>query len=348
MENVKNSSKSSAKKLPPQQLSAIFMELGLIAQAGITIANGLSMLAEDELDKDLKHILNSLYEDTDVGMPLSEAMANVKDFPNIFPQYAVDMISTGERTGRMEQVLFSLSDYYYRRDQLAKTIKSAVVYPALLLVMILVIVIILITQVLPIFNTVYNQLGAQMSSVATAMMNFGDFIKNNLVVVIIALAVLLAAGFFLGRFIYKRSGLVRKIAISRFASSLAMSFSSGLDVEESFEVAGKMVGDSILDDQVQDCKKYIENGDTFSNALAKAKIFPVLYSSMLTSGFKTGSADTIMNEIVRRIDENVNDEIDEIVSSIEPALVIIMSILIGFILLSVMLPLMNMMTFIGG
>jgi len=343
-----SNAKSQTIKLPPQQLSAIFMELALIMQAGMTIADGMSMLAEDELDKNMKNILTSLYEDTETGIPLSEAMENIKDYPNVFPKYAIDMITIGERTGRMEQVFFSLSDYYYRRDQLSKTIRGAVIYPALLLVMILVVVMVLVTQVLPIFNTVYNQLGAQMSSVASVMMNFGVFVKENVLLVFIIAVVILAAIAVIIRFVLKNSGIMRKIAVSRFASSLAMSFSSGLQVEDSFEMAQKMTGDTIISSQVAECKKYIDEGDSFPNALAKAKIFPVLYSSMLTSGFKTGSADSIMNEIVRRTDENVNDEIDEIVSSIEPTLVIVMSVLIGFILLSVMLPLMNIMTVIGG
>ena len=343
-----SNAKSQTVKLLPQQLSAIFMELALIMQAGMTIADGISMLAEDELDKNMKNILTSLYEETEIGIPLSEAMDNVRDYPGVFPKYAIDMITIGERTGRMEQVFFSLSDYYYRRDQLKKTIRGAVVYPALLLIMILVVVMILITQVLPIFNTVYNQLGARMSTIASLMMNFGVFVKENTLIVVVITIVILAAAAVIIRFALKNSGIMRKIAISRFASSLAMSFSSGLQIEEAFEMAQKMIGDTIISSQVTQCKKYIDEGDSFPNALAKAKIFPVLYSSMLTSGFKTGSADAIMNEIVRRTDENVNDEIDEIVASIEPTLVIVMSVLIGFILLSVMLPLMNIMTVIGG
>lgn len=340
--------KGKSLKLSPQQLSAIFMELALIMKAGMTIADGLAMLAEDELDNDMINILTSLYGDTEVGIPLSEAMENVKDYPGIFPKYVIDMITIGERTGRLEQVFFSLSDYYYRRDQLKKTIKRAVVYPALLFGMILVVVFILITYVLPIFNTVYNQLGAKMSAVASVMMNFGVIIRDNIVLFAVITIVLIAALAIIIRFILKNSGIMRKIAVSRFASSLAMSFSSGLQVDESFEMAQKIIGDTIISSQVEECKKYIEEGENFPNALARAKIFPILYSSMLSSGFKTGSADSIMNEIVRRIDENVNDEIDEIVSSIEPTLVIIMSVLIGFILLSVMLPLMNIMTVIGG
>lgn len=329
-------------------MSAIFMELGLIMQAGITIADGLSMLAEDESDKNFKKILTSLYDETVVGMPLSEALANVKDFPGIFPKYAVDMIAVGEGTGRLEQVFFTLSDYYYQRDQLAKTIRGAILYPAMLLGMIVLIVLILITQVLPIFNTVYNQMGAQMSSIASALMNFGTFITENMAIVIIMAIVLLAGIFVAGRLLFSRSGLMRNISVSRFAASLSMSLASGLGVDESFEMAQKIIGDSVLTPQVEQCKKFIADGESFSNALSKSKIFPVLYTSMLSSGFKTGSADTIMNEIVRRIDESVNDEIDELVASVEPTLVIIMSVLIGFILLSVMLPLMNIMTVIGG
>lgn len=339
---------NSATKISTQQLSAFFMELGFIIQAGITIPDGLSMLAEDEHDKEFKAILKSMYEDADAGIPFSEAIASVKNHPNVFPKYAVDMIAIGERTGRLEKVFFSISDYYYWREQLSATLRSAVVYPVMLVFMIGIVITILITQVLPIFNTVYNQLGSRMPSLASYLMNFGVTIKENVPIAVAAVVLLCVGIYFAGRGILKRSSLMKNIAVSRFASSLVMALSSGLDIDEAFEMAQKIIADSVLNTNINECKKLLVNGESFSNALIKAKIFPVLYSNMLSSGFKAGSADAVMAEIARRIDQTVNNDIENVVSAVEPTLVIIMSVLIGFILLYVMLPLMNIMTVFGG
>ena len=139
-------------------MSVIFTELGLIVKAGIPISEGILMLSEDEPNAETKEMLRTIYDKVDVGESFALAVRESESFP----EYAVEMITIGEETGNLENVFTSLSTYYERRDALAKTIRSAVFYPTMLMSMALIVVLVLIIKVMPIFSDVFKRLGSSM------------------------------------------------------------------------------------------------------------------------------------------------------------------------------------------
>lgn len=334
-------------------ISAFCKELGLIVRSGIPISDGIFMLYEDEQNTATKEILQQLYEKTAKGIHLSAAIKQI----GIFPEYAQQMIEIGENTGKLDAVLVALSDYYQRQEQISRSIKNAVIFPAVLLAVLIIVILILITLVLPVFNEVFKQLGVEMSSLATTMLNIGNTISSCSTAIVIAIVIIAAAAFALAKIpltraffkniydeITKNGKINRKMCSARFASVMAMTLSSGMDIDESINMAAKLTTGKAMSKRIEHCKELMNQGKSFDYAVAHSDIFTSLNSRMLTISFKTGLTDEVMREIADSSEEQMNEQIDSTVSKIEPTLVIIMSVLVGLILLSVMLPLLSIIT----
>ncbi len=346
----------SITQLDGPYLSSFCMEMALCLKAGISLNEGLFMLASDETDKSLKEMLDGLYNKMDAGSSLEDAMKEA----GCFPKYVVDMVEIGTKTGRLEDVLRALSAYYTRQEQITRSIKNAVVYPFVLMFMLLLVIGVLIIKVLPIFNEVFNELGAEMSSVAVTIMNIGTGVTKyaaviiGVVVLLVVIAVVISTIPSLtlkfvtawNKFTSNRK-ISKKIASARFASGMAMTLASGLDTDESLDMVERITENPAMLARIKKCRELMKSGELFVDAIAKSEIFPSLYCRMLSIGFKTGTADTVMEEIASRSEDDVNEDIESVINKVEPTLVIIMSLIVGLILLSVMLPLMSIMTSIG-
>jgi len=226
--------------------------------------------------------------------------------------------------------------------------------------MMLAVIIILIVQVMPIFNDVFQGLGAQMTGFPLAVMNFGQTLGNYGAVIVSVLAVLVV-GFvviratasgrdaldrFKENFFVTRS-LYAKIASGRFASAMSLMLASGMDTDKSLEMVHRLVRTPSVRSKIALCQEKLQNGIKFSDALAEVGMFSGVYARMVSVAFKTGSMDSIMEKLAVRYEEETNTQINNIISIVEPTLVAVLSVIVGVILLSVMLPLMGIMSAIG-
>ncbi|NMB93736.1 MAG: type II secretion system F family protein, partial [Flexilinea flocculi] len=165
------------------------------------------------------------------------------------------------------------------------------------------------------------------------------------------LAVLVAVSIFLlrklGWRLFSTGKLGRKIAQARFSSAMALAMNSGLNDDEALQMAEKLIGNKNSSQKITECRQKIQNGKKFTDAIMETGILTPLFSRMLSIGFKTGVADNVMSEIANRSEDMVNSEINALINKVEPTLVIIMSVLVGMILITVMLPLTGIMSTIG-
>ncbi len=334
-------------------ISSFCLSLHLATKAGIPLSEGVLLFANDEVDTALRQTLETAGKDLEIGMPLYEVLRNTE----LFPSYMVDTIEAGERTGKLEDVLISLSDYYDRQESLRISIKNAILYPSMLLAVIAIVTVVFFVQVLPIFHDVYSQLGAQMGGTATAMLEVGFFMRENSIILwgLVALLAIFVgyvltsdtrrskAARSLGRLL---GGTEHEVAMSsaRFTSVMSMALSSGMDVDESLDMAYNLIDDATMKSKIDACRDKLAEGEGFGTALAKSEILPLLYTRMVAVGVRTGTMDTVMAEIARRSADEAETRIESIVSKVEPALVIVMSLLVGLILVSVMLPLASIMS----
>ncbi len=347
----------SKKILSNEYVSAFCLEMSLLLHSGIGTEDGLYLLADDEPNRKNRDMLKNMAAIVGEGRPFSEAIREA----GCFPKYVADMIDTGEMTGRLEQSFRALADYYESQVQISNQIRSAILYPLILMVLMIVIIVVLLVRVLPIFNRVYEQLGGTMSGTARLLLSFGNTLGNIMPVLCVILGlIVVAAGAITGSRVlrsailnlYKKLfgsvGLARRMAESRFASAMAMGMASGLNIEDSFRTAMKFQDTTPkVQKRYEQCLERLERGEPLAESFREEKILEASYCRILDLGAKSGTSDDAMAEIARRMDDAVQMDIERKVGKIEPTIVIITSILVGIILVAVMLPLVNIMSSIG-
>ena len=338
-------------------ISVFCMEMYLIIRAGIPFSEGVALLRDDEKDSYSRTVLDHLYQQLELGEPVAAAMRAAGGFP----VYVIEMVEIGQRTGHLEDVFKALAGYYERLEQLQKSIRNAVMYPAVLLVMMLFVVLVLLIKVLPIFQEVFQQLGADLSPVALALMQVGQLLGSYGLIALAVVAVGVIVGAVMLRNPEKKeqfAGWLQRIsekwtvsqliASSRLADALVMTLASGMNIDDSLDMAIRLVPGAAMQEKITRCKReMLLESKSFADASMASRLFAPLYCRMIAVGFRTGSIDPVMAEVARRSAEQVDDKMEALLNRIEPTLVIIMSVMVGLILLSVMLPLMSIMSAIG-
>ena len=344
------------KTLSNTELTTFCSQFSLILRSGISSLEGLSIMLEDTPEGDGTVLLKGMIATMEETGSLYEALITSK----VFPPYLCSMVEIGEQSGRLDDVMASLSEHYHREEEMARNIKSAVTYPLVMLGMMMVVIFVLIVKVLPVFNEVFRQLGTGLTGISGTILSLGNTISSYAALLVI-LAVLLATVFLyfaftakgrhqigsFARSFFLTKNLMEKIACSRFASGMYLSLSSGLDTDQSLEMVSRLVEHPVIQAKIKQIQELILEGTSFADAVTKSSIFSGIYTRMVSIGYKTGSMDDVMKQISVQYDEEIDARMTDLVAKLEPTLVAILSIVVGLILLSVMLPLMGIMSNIG-
>lgn len=344
-------------KLSYNELSGFCRALAVTLHAGVSMGDSLSLLAEDEPNGALRGLLAEMGRQVDEGSTLSAAMKQA----GVFPAHLTGLLDVGERTGKLEEALNAQAGYYEQREQMDWRIRNALTYPAVLLLLMLAVIVVLLTRVLPVFDNVYASLGGRLSGIAGGLLKLGQWLNvaMPILLVVLALAVICVIIFAVSRTVREKvvrfwrrkrgdKGLSRKQADARFAQALSMGLSSGLPLNEAVELAGALLEDTpAAAARCRDCLDRLEQGDDLVHALQGSAVLPAQFCRLLAMGVRSGSGDSAMTEIARRLSEETDRLLESRVSRVEPALVLVASLLVGAILLTVMLPLMNILSVIG-
>lgn len=339
------------------EIAALCRELALLLHAGVQAGDGLTLLAEEENDPSLRQMLTEMARQTDQGVMLSAVLREA----GRFPIYVTGLVEVGERTGRTEETLQALAQYYENRERMNRQIRSALTYPAILLLLMLMVIAVLLSRVLPVFEEVYASLGGQLTGVAGGLLVLGQGLNAAMPVLCVLLGLLVvffAVFYFSVSFqekvlgAWRRSfgdqGVSRRMNDARFAQALAMGLRSGLPLEEAVDLAAELLQDTpAAVNRCRQCRARLDEGAELAEALRSTGTLPAPECRLLLLGLRSGSGDSVMEEIARRLSEESELALERRVSQVEPALVLVTSLLVGAILLSVMLPLMNIMAAIG-
>jgi len=339
------------------EIASFCQELAWLVHSGVRVGDGLHLLAEEEKEEAWKHCLTTMAEQADDGLQLSEIIKNA----GCFPIYVQGILNVGETTGRLEESLHALTKYYQSRERLNNRVRGALLYPSILLLLMLVVIVILLTQVLPVFQSVFTSLGGELGGLAGGLLTLGVWMNKIMPVllVLVAAAVGLVIAFSVSAafrekvlgFWRKKSGdkgVMRKMNDAGFAQAISMGLSSGLPLEDTMELAAEVLNDvPEAKERCMNCKEELLSGIPLADALKKADVFPPAMCRLLSLGMQSGNGDAVMEEIADRLSEEADAALTSKVEKLEPTLVLITSVLVGIILLSVMLPLMNIMETIG-
>ncbi len=335
-----------------EETAAVCMELSMLLHSGVSTGDALALLAEEGAHAKL---FSSMAEQVDSGKTLSAALRE----SGSFSEYVCGLVQVGEETGKTEEALAALSRYYEDRVRLGRRVKSALLYPAIMLALMLVVIAVLLIKVMPVFDAVYASLGARLTGMAAGLMSIGRQLGAAMPVIWGALAALAVLGLLIAlipplraalarlwRTVLGDRGVSRKLNNARLAQAMAMGMASGLPLEEAVALSAGLV-DSGAKKRCEYCRLRLENGASLSTALRDSELLPPRQCRILELGQRSGAGDVSMEKIARDLSEEGEAALDEKVSRVEPALVLLCSVLVGLILLSVMLPLMHIISAIG-
>ena len=341
------------KKLTSEELYAFSDEMGMMISSGVSSIQAITRMLDESEGGEEKELLTEMEQVVAESGSLSKAI----DQSGVFPDYFVEMAKMGETTGKMDTVLKNLAAHYSREMAISSAIRSAVTYPLMMVAMMLVIIIVLVTEIMPVFNRVFKQLGGTMDGLSAGFLSVGTFMKSNWVILLVILLALVAYMIVANKtnwgksrrlnMLYKSrrfKSIHSKIATSRFASAMAMTLSSGMDVMQALDVSGRIVDAPDFEAKVEKCKDSFAESMDIGKAFSLSGIFGGLYGKMAILGAKTGNMETVLEKVASTYQEEADEEINDLIAVVEPTLVIILSIIVGIILLSVMLPLLNIMS----
>lgn len=344
------------KLLSNEELAAFCSQLAILYHAAITPLESMRILLSDSKDPGTKALLNSIHDSISGGSTLAEALNQTK----VFPDYVINTVRLGEESGSTEEILSSLAEYYEREVDIHENVKNAIAYPIVMIFMMLLVILVLITKVLPIFNQVFVSLGAEMSGFASSLLHVGNNLNKYSIGIIgfIVLSVILYFIFSktqwgqkLGKKILCKFFLTKSfyedVATEQFASGMLLVLRAGLDTYKGLDMVNELVEHDGISRKIDICKEEIMKQESFPDAIKKAGFFSNLDNRLVDIGFRSGQSEEAMRRIADEYEKTSKKKISSIISVIEPTLVIILSVIVGLILLSVILPLMGVMSSIG-
>ena len=325
------------------ELSFFCNQLAMILSSGISAMEGFSMMLE-EAEKEEKAIISEILEQIEMGSSLYEAFLTT----DLFPNYLLQMVKIVEETGKLDEVFSALAQHYHREDSIKHSVRHAVIYPLLMSIMMILVVFVLLIKVMPIFNQVFIQLGTEMTGFAAMLVSTGNLLSGSILWIVLLLTIFIVLAFYFGKRMLHRlpyaKEIYEKIAACRFASGMALALSSGLNPDLSMELVLELNEDPHFAKKLNLCKESVLEGTDLSKALISSGIFSGLYARMVSIGNKSGTMDQVMSQVAESYQEEVDTKINQMLSVIEPTLVIVLSLMVGVILLSVMFPLIGIMS----
>lgn len=337
-------------------LSLLCHQFALVLKSGIHPVEGIPMLCADTVNPTLKKALEFISNEVEHGSSLYAAFEAAK----CFPAYMTAMIRVGEKTGMLEPVLEGLSMYYENLANTRKKIRSAVAYPLVLAVFMLGVIALITFKVIPLFVEILTSLGGQIPAQVNLFVLLGNSLKNSFLVVLAVLVVLALGAWFLSRlekfrFFLDRfkvvnpitGGIYKKIVASRFSGAMSLTLKSGMTVTESLGLVSGVLENRYVVSRTAEAAKAVSEGKPFWEAVRDTGLFPALFIRLVKSGEKTGSLDTMMEKAARTWREEADTSLRRVVSFIEPICVTALSLVLAGVLLSVILPLINIMASIG-
>ena len=341
------------KKLGNDSTAYFCEQLWLMVNTGMQLSDGLEILEEDIDDNNLKNICGFLANKIEDGNSLFTAMKDC----GVFPGYAVNMVQIGCVSGRLDDVLKGLADYYEDRAETERTVRYAVFHPSMLLVMMTIVVIVLVVKIIPMFEGIFAQFDSQIGAAVTDTVSIAYTMGQVILVVLLVLIALLALVILIPPI--KRAVLdfasvfpltrrfSRSFAQAKLADAMYMMITSGLDPENALEYSMGLISDKTLTKQLQDCLDRVKNGEYFADAISESRIFPKMYCRSLKIAYSSGSFDEVWRKISIRTGEEAMRTLTNLISFVEPAMIVVLALIIGSVLMTIMLPLMNIMSALG-
>ncbi len=347
---------TGGQRIPRTEMLALTSQLAVIVGSGMPILDGLEDIASQATSPALKQTLDSLSTALKQGTSLSEAMAAM---PRAFSPLYVNTVRSAEETGSLEGALERLISYLEWEQEIASRIKQAAAYPVILSLLLGSVLILLVTFVLPRFGAIFTRKGYQLPLPTRTLLWISSAVTGHWIEILIGSAALVVTARLVNRTRWGRhmtdslrlrtpiiGTLMRKIAISRFAQTMATTVAAGLDITSSIRLGGASTGNSVFAGIAEDATERISGGGDIAMSLNETGVFPSLFVRMVGVGEKTGSLDIMLEKASRFYDREVKDGVARMMTICEAVVTVVMGVAVAAVSLSVFLPLYRMLAFI--
>ncbi len=345
-----------ARKIPRKELIAFTSQLAVIAGSGIPILEGLEDMGAQTHNPTLRETISNLIFELRQGRSLSEAMSSN---PDVFGALYVNSVRSAEETGNLESVLERLVGWLEWEEEVASRIRQASAYPAILLCMLGVVFFILVGFVLPRFASIFARKGFPLPLPTKIVLGGSIFVRANwhwilLCVVLSAVVIKLAARTSTGRKLIDWmkvnlpivGDLLRKIALTRFAHTLATTVAAGVEIISALRLAGMSTGNTLFIDRTKDATERIGTGQDIASSLRATNLFPPLFIRMVAVGERTGSLAIMLDRASSFYSREIKPALERIITLFEASVTVAMGIAVGLVAMSIFIPLYKMLVLI--
>lgn len=340
-----------SKRVRGEEIVIFSRQLSTMVDAGIPIVQGLDALQEQITHPLFKKTIANIRDDIQHGSSLYAAF---NKHSTVFDTLFVNMVRVGETGGVLSTVLDRISSYLEKTLRLKRKVKGAMTYPIVVISMAIIITVVLLVKVVPTFTGIYASFNAELPAMTQMLINVSNALKHYLLLIIgvLFLTFILLARWYKtdrGRLLIDKSilkmpiigDILRKVAISRFTRTLATLIQSGVPILESLDIVGKTIGNRVLELVVEDVRDTVREGESIASPLSKSDVFPPMVTRMIAIGEKSGQMEKMLTKIAEFYDDQVDAAVESLTSIIEPLIIGILGVIIGFIVIALFMPILT-------
>jgi len=345
-------------KVKSKDVVVFTRQFSTMIDAGLPLVQGLNILAEQSTNPTFRTILKQVTKDVEGGSTLAEAL---KKHPKVFDDLFVNLVAAGEVGGILDTILQRLATFIEKSDDLKRKIKGAMVYPAAVVAIAIIVIAVILIFVIPVFQEMFASFGSALPLPTQMVVNMSEFMKGNIIWVILAFIVM---GFAYKQYRNSKGGrkstdnlflrlpifgdLLKKTAVARFTRTLGTMLASGVPILDSLEIVAKTAGNLVIEDIIYDVRSSIAEGQTIAEPLSENDIFPGMVTQMISVGEATGALDTMLNKVADFYDKEVDAAVDALTSLLEPLLLLFLGGSIGGLVIAMYLPIFSMAGAVGA
>lgn len=341
-------------KVRLKELSMFSRQLSVLIDAELPLIQSLGLLAEQQKNRYFSRVINEVKEDVEAGSALNQAL---RKHPKVFDDLYCNLVASGEQSGSLDIMLRRLADYQENMIKLRAKVRQAMIYPSAIITFAIVVAIFMLWKVIPVFGGIYQELGAELPAITAFVLALSRFVSKYIIFIVIGLGALVVL--FqqwkktpVGREVVDRSmlkfpimgNLMRKIALSRLTRTLSTLISGGVPMLESLRIASTTTGNVIIERQVMHARQLVSEGKSLNDALKEAGQgqFPPMMVQMVNVGESTGTLDDMLSKLATFFDDEVDNAVSALLSALEPLVLIFVGGIVGGLVISMYLPLFNL------
>ena len=333
-------------------------QFSVLLQSGVDIIKSLDILATQATSQKLYDALLVIRNAVAGGETLSKAMTR---YPDIFNKYMLNLISIGESSGTLADVILKVSQYFEKGEAIKSKVKAALIYPAVLIAVSLIAIVVFMVQVIPMFQKIFGEFNVELPQLTVMVIGMSNFVKKYLLIEIIAVAGIV---FFIKKtmknpeqrikideFLLKvpiLGSVILRTSVVNFCSSFNVLLYNGVSVIDTIEMVRGTLGNSFLAEKLVKVREKVKGGMPISTALDEAGEYPQLMIQMMAVGEETGHLDTMLDKLVIFYEKRVTQDVNALASIFEPLILVVMGGIIGVLVIAMFLPIFKMSQIGGG